>query len=263
MDRERALKLARHFNRADVCDPANVDLLQNLTLVEREDFAYHSQTVMLYLGDEVRAVMRAEEEAALVAAPAGYELENLNGLNIGCGDRVISPYLLQVDIMRAPKSLDGEHDRFVHNALLSNPDDLPFKRQSIDLIVSLHTLEHMIDPASVVLHWLDVLKPGGGIGIVVPDWRYAWDARNDAALYGHKWNPTPEIVNDMYERHWRAIATLERLASIPYRASFDFVLRKTGVFEPFRPPHEHGLQSGRDLHHTLKRKNTAALREGP
>lgn len=252
MDRKQALELARRYNRADACHPANIALLQGLSLAEREEFAFHSQTVVLYLGDEVRAVSRAEEEAALAAAPQGYSVDILNGLNVGCGDRIVSPLLQQVDIMRAPASVSGEHNQFLPNALLATPDDLPFKSSSIDFIISLHALEHMTDPAAVVLHWLDIIKPGGGVGVVVPDWRYTWDARTDLSLYGHKWNPTSEAVEEMYETHWHQHATLESIHTYPYRLSFDFVLRKHGTFEPFRPPHQRGLVSGSDLHRGTK-----------
>ena len=36
---------------------------------------------------------------------------------------------------------------------------------------SFHNLEHLADPVAAVLHYLDILKPGGGLGVVVPNWQ--------------------------------------------------------------------------------------------
>lgn len=44
-----------------------------------------------------------------------------------------------------------------------------------------------------VLHYLDVLKPGGGLGVVIPHWQYAWRAHLDGNAWGHRWNTAPEV----------------------------------------------------------------------
>jgi hypothetical protein len=106
-------------------------------------------------------------------------------------------------------------------------------------------LEHVEDPGLTVAYWLDILKPGGGIGIVVPDWRYNWDARNDASTFGHKWNPTPALIRQLYAKYWSMHADLEALDTYPYRLSFDLVLRKHGSFKPFRLPSPDSMRSGR------------------
>lgn len=227
--------LSAHVNFDNISDPGNVEILGKFSKTEREEFALKTHSLVLYIGDEVSACRRAEEEAALSAIPLNHSPENLNGLNIGCGDRLISPYLLPVDIMRHQpnQQVGGEHAAFTTNALLALPDSLPFSRNSIDYIIALHTLEHISDPVRVIQHWLDILKPGGGIGIVVPDWRYTWDARNDQAPYGHKWNSCPDLIEKLYRNHWSSECELERINTLPFKISFDFVLRKHGSFQPF------------------------------
>ncbi|MCB8839409.1 methyltransferase domain-containing protein [Aurantimonas sp. VKM B-3413] len=223
--------------------------MQDLTLSEREEFARKFKTMVLYFGDEVPAAQAAEEEAALRALPRGYDLGELNGLNIGCGNRTIHPAIVPVDIMRKPPAdqIAGSHPHLSENALLSAPDDLPFKEGSLDYIVALHMLEHIGDPVSLVRYWLSLLKPGGGLGIVLPDWHYTWDARFDRNTLGHKWNCTPALVRQLYEEHWRDLAELEHLDTYPYRISFDFVLRKHGTFVPFRLPDASTFKSGFQL----------------
>ncbi len=139
--------------------------------------------MILYLGDEVPAVRQAEEDGAMSAAPRGHAKSKLNGLNIGCGDRLISPYLTPIDIMRDQDdaTIGGAHHALTTGAFLALPYDLPFKEGTIDYVVALHMLEHVENPVRAIHHWLDIIKPGGGVGIVVPDWRYTWDSRNDRA----------------------------------------------------------------------------------
>jgi len=83
------------------------------------------------------------------------------------------------------------------------------------------------------MHWLGILKPGGGIGVIVPDWRYTWDARHDNAPYGHKWNPSPDVVRKWYSDHWSKSCMLEAIDTYDFKLSFDFILRKPGTFRPF------------------------------
>ena len=139
-----------------------------------------------------------------------------------------------------------EYQRASASTLLAWGDRLPFRSDSVDFIVSLHNLEHLHNPVAAVLHYLDILKPGGGLGVVVPHWRYAWDARDDPHAWGHRWNTAPEVVCALFHRHWAHLATLEQLGTLTTRLSFDFVLRKKGQFVPFEqdnPTYKSGLDA--------------------
>jgi SAM-dependent methyltransferase len=242
-------RLRGTINFSNMTDPKNAAALGQLSKTDREEFALQTKSLVLYLGKEVAACRLGEETAALAARPKGYPMEDLNGLNVGCGDRLVSPFLLPIDIMRvAPgRILGGEHHAFLPGAYLALPDELPFRSGTVDYIVSLHSLEHVANPVDVILHWLEILKPGGGIGVVLPDWRYTWDARHDNNIYGHKWNPEPALVKRMYDEHWSKIAILEAIDTLEFKLSFNLVLRKPGKFAPFsRQRLETGL-SGRQL----------------
>jgi predicted SAM-dependent methyltransferase len=213
------------------------NLFKQYSLEERERFAYETKTMVQYYDDEVVGVREAEVNGALRAIPKGYGIHQLKGLNIGCGDRVVHPDIVNIDAHRGRWEMrDGSNQSYESKAaIIARAQDLPFKTATIDFVIALHVLEHLPDPVSAVFHWLDVVKPGGGVGIVVPDWRYTWDARNDRHPWGHRWNPTPDNVRDLHRHWWSGIASLESFQTYQYRLSFDFVLRKHGIFEPFDP----------------------------
>lgn len=249
--REQILnRLREELRPGSLADAELQALLRELSLTDREEIARATRTMVQYYGEEVPAIQCAEEQAALQAAPPNHRLEELNGLNVGCGSRAIHPTLLNVDAHRGEWEMgSGSADAYRSVAnVRAWAHELPFQSNTIDFIVALHVLEHVTDPAATVLHWLDLVKPGGGVGIVVPDWRYTWDARNDHHPWGHRWNPTPELARELYETHWKEIADLESLHTYPFKLSFDLVLRKHGEFRPFDCEAAAEIPSGWELH---------------
>jgi SAM-dependent methyltransferase len=233
---------------ANLSEPKTQALLRQLTRERREAVALATGTMVQYYGEEVAEVRKAEESAALRAMPPGYAIERLNGLNVGCGDRPIDTALVGIDAHRGTWSL-GDGASFTSLAHLRGwAGDLPFKSATIDFLIALHVLEHEPDPVATVLHWLDVVKPGGGVGIVVPDWRYTWDARHDRDPWSHRWNPTPDLIRSLHARHWSQAAALERIATIPFKLSFDVVLRKHGTFVAFDEQPPAARPTGYELH---------------
>lgn len=239
---------------ADLVTPENLHdattqaRLRQLTRERREAVALATGTMVQYYGAEVVEVRQAEETAALRAMPPGYAIERLNGLNVGCGDRPIDAALLGIDAHRGTWSL-GAGASFTSLAHLRGwAGDLPFKPATIDFIVALHVLEHEPDPVATVRHWLEIVKPGGGVGIVVSDWRYTWDARNDRDPWSHRWNPTPDLLRALHARHWAETAALDRLGTIPFKLSFDVVLRKHGTFVAFDEQPPAVRPTGHELH---------------
>lgn len=261
MDRQEILaRLRRELRPGTLGAPELQALLHRLSLTDREEISRATRTMVQYYGDEVPPIARAEEAAALRAAPANYPLEELNGLNVGCGSRAIHPSLLNVDAHKGDWQMGDGSPQAYHSlaSLRAWVHALPFQSNTIDFIVALHVLEHVPDPATTVLHWLDLVRPGGGVGIVVPDWRYTWDARNDRHPWGHRWNPTPEFVRELYETHWKEVAKLEALQSYPFKLSFDIVLRKHGEFQPFDCESAAQIPSGWQLHQSGRFVESAA-----
>lgn len=261
LSREEILgRLRKELGPGRVGEPEMQKLLRQLSLTDREDIARSSRTMVQYYGDEVVALDAAQDQAALRAAPAGYRLEELNGVNVGCGSRTVHPSLLNLDAHKGEWSMGaGSSQSYTSLAnLRAWAHELPFRSSSLDFIIALHVLEHVPDPVSTVLHWLDLVKPGGGVGIVVPDWRYTWDARNDRHPWGHRWNPTPELMRELYDAHWKEIADLEAVQTYSFKVSFDFMLRKHGEFRPFDCESIAQTPSGWQLHQSGRFLQSAA-----
>ncbi len=203
--------------------------------------------MVLYFDEEVTDLQKAEEDAALCAAPIGHELESLNGVNVGCGNRTIFPYLIGTDIHSGDWELGSRLSFEANPKIRCWAHDLPFKSNSVDYIIALHILEHIPDPVNTVLSWLDMVKPGGGVGLILPDWRYSWDARNDKNIWSHRWNPTPKLVSKLYDEYWQHISKLEKINTYKWKLSFDVVLRKKGEFVPISLDDVENFPTGKQL----------------
>jgi len=242
--------LKRHLNFSNIVAAENMTMMSRFTAKSREEFALKTRSLVLYTPDEAGIIKRLEEEAALQAVPRGYDVKQLNGVNIGCGDRRISEYLTPVDIMREGQDVSGAHHAFLKEAILANPEDLPFKPESLDYIVALHMLEHIANPVEILIYWGTVLKPGGGIGLVLPDYQYTWNAAGDDSKFGHKWNTSAKIFQKLYEKHLSDHFIIERIDTLPHKISFDVVLRKPGSFTPFSISDATSRFSGAELART-------------
>lgn len=218
--------------KKSVLDPINLEILKPLPLYVREEIALQTKMMVLYHGQEVESVRLAEESAATKALPDA-NFKHLNVVNVGAGNRLINPSFIAIDAFRNVSEYTGTHAETNSVSILSKLDDLPFKSESVDAILSLHSLEHIEDPVNTVLAWGDMLKPGGGIGIILPDYRYTYSARNDQSSFGHKWDPTPEVLLSWYEKYWSKFFILEKINTYQYKISFDVILRKPGVHKSF------------------------------
>lgn len=249
MDESDEAFLRENLNFSFMPAAQNIEMMSSFTARSREAFALKTRSLVLYLPDEAGTIKRLEEQAALGAIPKGFEPKSLNGLNIGCGDRRVNEHIIPVDIMRESNlgEQSGEHHAFLPDALLANPENLPFRPETIDFIIALHMLEHVSDPMSVLRHWGDLLKPGGGIGLILPNFEYTWDARGDVSQYGHKWNSNPSIFKELFQRHLSSNFLIETIDTLPHRISFDVVLRKPGAFKPFVISNKTSELSGAEL----------------
>lgn len=228
----------------------NKEILARYSTQTREEFARVSGTMVLYLRHEVPHVREAEEIAAMKALPEGYPVDQLNVLNVGAGGRRIRPQFICLDAFRPSHDDEpsGRHHVAMGDSVLSTLHSPPFRDESLDAILSLHSLEHDMEPIPTLLNWIKLLKPGGGIGLVLPDVRYTRSARRDRSEFGHKWDPDPGLIEQWFEKYLRDYVVLEKLNTYDYKISFDCVLRRPGEFKSFKQLTSSEYVSGRQLH---------------
>lgn len=98
--------------------------------------------------------------------------ERGRGVDLGCGHRKTSPNCIGVDLI--PPGEAGQHGvvkgRMSVADIVAPADDLPmFAAASLDFVVSLHVVEHLLDPVKAWQEWRRLLRPGGVCAHVVPD----------------------------------------------------------------------------------------------
>jgi len=52
--------------------------------------------------------------------------------------------------------------------IVANGDDLPFKDNTVDFVITSHVLEHFWDPINTLKEWLRVVKPNGYVFLIIP-----------------------------------------------------------------------------------------------
>ena len=77
-------------------------------------------------------------------------------LDVGCGTHKCVPEAIGIDIKPVTD-------------IRASAEKLDFKNDSVDIIISRHCFEHLLDPVQVLEEWIRILKPGGKIIFVLPD----------------------------------------------------------------------------------------------
>jgi SAM-dependent methyltransferase len=52
--------------------------------------------------------------------------------------------------------------------IVASGDNLPFKDNTLDFVISSHVIEHFYDPVKAIQEWMRVIKPGGYVYIIAP-----------------------------------------------------------------------------------------------
>lgn len=83
-------------------------------------------------------------------------------------------------------------------------DDLPFKDNTVDFVISSHVIEHFYDPIKAVEEWLRVVKSGGYVYIIAPHKERTFDRDRPrtplAELIERHKNPIDPALDDHH--HW-------------------------------------------------------------
>jgi SAM-dependent methyltransferase len=95
-------------------------------------------------------------------------------------------------------------------------ESMPFKSETFDYIFSANVLEHCCNPAAVVLESLRVLKKGGFLQFIVPNYHSFFEghygifwipgiSKGLARLYVRLWNRDPSYIDSLQFTTWRSL----------------------------------------------------------
>jgi SAM-dependent methyltransferase len=84
-----------------------------------------------------------------------------------------------------------------------------------DLVLASHVLEHIANPLRALHEWVRVLKPGGGLVVVLPDKRNTFDHKRPYTTFGHLLEDFQRGVGEEDLTHLGEILTLHDIALDP------------------------------------------------
>ena len=94
-------------------------------------------------------------------------------LDLGCGGKKLHEKMVGVDIRaNGQMGVGGNANHGAASDVEADVLDLPMEGRSVDGILAKHLLEHVVDPIAALTEWHRVLKPGGKIVVLCPDYRF-------------------------------------------------------------------------------------------
>ncbi len=104
-------------------------------------------------------------------------------LDIGCGTGLMLKQLAElkpVGIDFSQLALEFTRQRNITNLVRGNVVQLPFKSNSLDLVLALDLMEHIKDDAALAREIHRVLAPGGCLVVTVPAHEFLWSDHDEA-----------------------------------------------------------------------------------
>ncbi len=88
-------------------------------------------------------------------------------LDVGCGDKVFSKYVDCNNYIGIEVNESGHEAKKIADHFFDGVN-IPFEKDTFDLILCLNVLEHALEPIDLLLEMKRVLKPSGAILICIP-----------------------------------------------------------------------------------------------
>lgn len=120
-------------------------------------FEFYRDLLNMYSNKKLKEMFSLPQETHPERVFVANELGDAkNIIDIGCGLHKTVPNAIGVDIIKGVE-------------VVASADDLPVKSDSVDVIISRHSFEHLLNSVKVIKEWLRVLKSGGRIIMILPD----------------------------------------------------------------------------------------------
>jgi predicted SAM-dependent methyltransferase len=150
-------------------------------------------------------------------------------LEIGANAKPQAQY---VPMFEGAKILTLDIDRKQNPDIVGNAADLPKKlKGTLDGIFASHVLEHFsyLMTEKVLRHWVDYIKDGGTLHVVVPSWE--WAAREVLSE-----NPSPALFGHCFAgnvNEWDVhlcMFTMRNLRRLFEKVGLSVIIARTGVY---------------------------------
>jgi glycosyltransferase involved in cell wall biosynthesis/SAM-dependent methyltransferase len=160
-----------------------------------------------------------------------YPICNGKGIDVGCGNYKTHQAAIGIDLIPGGElgKVGSVAGRASRADLTASGDALCIKTQSLDYVIARHNLEHYVDLIKALQEWHRVLKPGGLLGIIVPDERYVDTIRLDPT---HKHVFTPSSLQRILDL--MNCFDIIHLDTLLYHWSFVCVAQKRPISESNR-----------------------------
>ena len=146
---------------------------------------------------------------------------------------VKAPWCLDTDGLMGEISPYNSSARVPGKMKIDASQPLPFGDGTFNLAISSHVFEHLHgDPVGILREWLRVVKPGGAVGMIIPDNDY-FDVMASDPTHVRAWGATGRVRNwGAQEGHFRDqvlsgvadMAVVEAYNTLDNDFSFDVVL---------------------------------------
>ena len=115
-------------------------------------------------------------------------------LDVGCGKNIIStkPYVLGCDFYPSLRNVVG-----------AAADNLPFRNDTFDIVVSAHCLEHSTNVKKVIAEWARIVKENGCLWLILPHVDRTFDKKRELTTTEHILNDYEYDVSDDDRTHWQ------------------------------------------------------------
>jgi|CXWL01.1.fsa_nt_gi SAM-dependent methyltransferase len=110
-------------------------------------------------------------------------LEGLHGVEIGASTQNSFDLKRAMNVDFADEPGDYWQNKACPPAtvhIVASAENLPFKDNSLDYVLSSHVIEHMFDPVAALREWNRVVRPGGYIFTIAPHKDRTFDRHRDA-----------------------------------------------------------------------------------
>jgi SAM-dependent methyltransferase len=118
----------------------------------------------------IKSILFLPEGCSRSSALANKYLKGLRGIEIG-GSSYNNFFLNTINIDYADHDVNPMQYKcgeVLKVDIISEGDDLPFKDNIFDFVLTSHVLEHIWDPIKALNEWIRVIKPNGYIFMIIP-----------------------------------------------------------------------------------------------